>query len=339
MDALSPAPALEESNPRRVLLTGATGFVGRNLWPVLRQSGCSVRCLTRNPECARRHWPEREWAGGDVGDEETLLAALAGCDAAYYLVHGMAEGKGDFRQRELASARRFLHASGTAGVRRIIYLGGMAPQGPLSEHLRSRLEVGETLRSGTVSTIELRASMIVGHGSLSWLIVRDLTARLPIMVLPGWLKSRTQPIALGDVLAGLQAALDLPLDGCECFDLPGPETLSAKEILIRISAIMSLRRPVMIEVPVLSPWLSSHWVRFVTRADWTVAREIVVGLTDDVVARDARFWELCGRRDLIPFDQAVREALREEAREAPPGGFWGAVEGWIARGSGRSVRQ
>ncbi|MGV3722564.1 MAG: NAD-dependent epimerase, partial [Actinomycetota bacterium] len=226
-----------------------------------------------------------------------------------------------------------------AGVQRLVYLGGIRPQGPLSEHLLSRLEVGEMLRSGSVSTVELRASMIIGHGSLSWLIVRDLAARLPFMILPSWLKSRTQPIAIVDVVRALLDALELRLEGSDHFDIPGPETLTARDIMFRIAKTMGLPQPVVVEVPVLTPWLSSHWVRFVTRAEWAVAREIVVGLTDDMLAADNRFWKLTHHEDLLPFDDAVREALRAEGQDAPIPGFWGSVEAAMARRARPRARQ
>src|SRR5688572_29510453 len=257
----------------RVLLTGASGFVGKHLWPVLEGAGHQVLGLSRDPERARRRQPHGEWRQGDVGDERSVAAALEGCDASYYLVHGMAEGGDDYRSREVEAARSFSAAAASAGLRRIVYLGGMAPAGDVSEHLRSRLEVGAALREGAVPTIELRSSMIVGYGSLSWLMVRDLAARLPFMVLPRWLKSQTQPVAIEDVVAALTAAQSLPLEESAWFDLPGPETLSGREILEQAAQAMELPRPLAIEVPVLSPWLSSHWVHFVTRAEWAVARE------------------------------------------------------------------
>jgi uncharacterized protein YbjT (DUF2867 family) len=331
--AAPPASAHE-----RVLLTGATGFVGQHLWPALIRAGYQVRCLTRNLPRAQERWPDRDWAQGDVADEDQSTRALEGCAAAYYLVHGMAEGGTGFRQHEIETAQRFARAAARAGVSRIVYLGGMRPQGALSEHLRSRLEVGEVLRGGSVQTVELRASMIIGAGSLSWLIVRDLAARLPLMVLPRWLKSRTQPVAIADVVQALLDALAVPLPGSESFDLPGPETLSAKEVLVRIASALGLRRPVMIEVPVLSPWLSSHWVRFVTRADWSVAREIVVGLTDDMMAQDDQYWKLTNHRDLVPFGEAVRQTLAAEERAAPAPGFWGGVERWMAARAPRPRR-
>jgi len=195
--------------------------------------------------------------------------------------------------------------------------------------------VGEALRAGPAPTVELRASMIVGHGSLSWLIVRDLAARLPVMVLPRWLRSRTQPIAIDDVVVALVRALDVPLDANAWFDVPGPETLSGKEILERTARVMGLGAPLSIDVPFLTPRLSSLWLRLVTRANWTVAREVVIGLTEDLLAKDERFWALIDHALRTPFDAAARQALAEERRECRPGGFWGAVE--RARGVGRSV--
>ena len=193
-----------------ILLTGATGFVGRALYPALVQRG-SIRCLSRNAERARATWPGRDWVAGDVGDPAACTRALDGCDAAFYLVHSIGEGR-DFRRREVETARRFAEMAGRAGARRLVYLGGVAPSGRASEHLRSRREVGEALRAGPVPTVELRASMIIGHGSLSWLIVRDLAARLPVMVLPRWLRSRTEPVAVDDVVVALVGALDVPLE-------------------------------------------------------------------------------------------------------------------------------
>jgi len=286
-----------------VLLTGATGFVGSAVRPALAAMGWHVRCLTRDVSQARKRQPALDWVGGDVGDAASCARALDGCQAA-----------------------------AAAGVERIVYLGGVAPAGSGSEHLRSRLDVGERLRAGPVKTIELRASMIVGHGSLSWLIVRDLAARLPVMVLPQWLKSSTQPVAIGDVVIALVRALDLPLATSACFDLPGPLALSGKEILEETARVMGLPHPRMIEVPLLSPRLSALWVRFVTLAKWSVAREVVVGLADDLLARDDRFWRLIDHPNRLTFAEAARVALSAERRQQPVAGTWGAIE--QARGLG-----
>lgn len=310
---------------RSLLLTGATGFVGSAVRAALAREGWRVRCLTRDAARARAREPALEWVQGDVADPASSTRALDGCQAALYLVHGIGEGP-DYHRHEVSAASTFARAAAAAGVERIVYLGGVAPTGAGSEHLRSRLEVGEALRSGPVKTIELRASMIVGHGSLSWLIVRDLAARLPFMILPQWLKSRTQPVAIDDVVTALARALDLPLEAGASFDIPGPVTLSGREILEETARVMGLRHPRMIEVPLLSPRLSSLWVRFVTRAQWSVAREVVVGLTEDLLARDGRFWELIGHPHRLSFAEAARLALDAERGDRHVQGTWGAIE-------------
>lgn len=307
---------------RKILLTGATGFVGGAVRPALVASGWQVRGLTRDAARARLRAPELEWIEGDVADAR---AALEGCEAALYLVHGIGEGA-DYHAREVEAAERFAAAAAAAGVKRIVYLGGVAPGGAGSDHLRSRLDVGEALRRGTVLCVELRASMIVGHGSLSWLIVRDLAARLPVMVLPRWLRSRTEPVAIHDVVIALVRALELPLASSEWFDVPGPEILSGSEILERTSHVMGLPRPRTISVPLLTPHLSSLWVRFVTRARWSIAREVVVGLTEDLLAKSDRFWPLIDHPTRLTFAEAAVSALDAERAEPPARGPWGLVE-------------
>lgn len=310
---------------RSLLLTGATGFVGGAVRPALAARGWRVRCLTRDAARARKHAPELDWVQGDVGDPSSCARALDGCEGALYLVHGIGE-RGDYHEREVAAAANFSRAAAAAGVERIVYLGGVAPGGPGSDHLRSRLDVGEALRSGPVKTIELRASMIVGNGSLSWLIVRDLAARLPVMILPRWLKSRTEPVAIDDIVVALVRALDMPLEASSWFDVPGPEILSGKEILQATARAMGLKSPRTIDIPLLSPKLSSLWVRFVTRAKWSVAREVVVGLSEDLLARDDRFWRLIAHPRRLRFADAARVALAAERREGPIAGAWAAVE-------------
>lgn len=308
-----------------LLLTGATGFVGGAVRSALEAKGWRVRCLTRDAARARLRQPDLEWVEGNVGDQASCSVALSGCRAALYLVHGIGEGA-DYHQHEVTAATAFSKAAAAAGVERIVYLGGVAPAGAGSDHLRSRLDVGEALRAGPVETVELRASMIVGHGSLSWLIVRDLAARLPFMVLPRWLKSRTQPIAIDDVVVALVRALELPPTASAWFDIPGPVTLSGKEILEETARVMGLRHPRMVEVPLLSPRLSSLWVRFVTRAQWSVAREVVVGLTEDLLAEDERFWQLIGHPHRSSFAEAARLALDAERGDGRVRGVWGAIE-------------
>jgi uncharacterized protein YbjT (DUF2867 family) len=267
----------------------------------------------------------------DVSDASSMAGALTGCEAALYLIHGMASHADDFREVEIRQAQAFSREAAAAGLNRIVYLGGVAAPADASEHLRSREEVGEVLRAGDVPTVELRASMIVGEGSLSWLIVRDLAARLPVMILPSWLRSRTEPVSIDDIAIALVRSLDLEVEGSAWFDVPGPDVLSGRDILERTAHVLGVARPLMVQVPLLSPKLSSHWVRFVTRAEWSVAREIVVGLKTDLVAQDDHFWSMIGHTDRRSFETAAKDAVEVEREGAPIPGFWGWVERNLAR--------
>ncbi len=296
-----------------ILVLGATGFVGRALVPALVADGERVRAASRAP----RPQPNERgvaWVRCDVTLPETLPAALEGVDTAYWLVHSMGRsGERDYRAAERAAAEAFTAAAAASGLRRIVYLGGVAPRGAPSEHLASRLEVGAILRAGRVPTVELRASMIIGAGSASWQIVRDLARRLPFMVLPRWLASRSCPVALDDVIAALLAARRIPLEASAWFDVPGPETLSAREILLRVAALDRRRIPAL-SVPVLTPRLSAMWLALVTSADYQLARELVLGLTTDLLPRDERYWQLIGHPARRSFDEAARLALANEAQ-------------------------
>lgn len=310
---------------RTLLLTGASGFVGRTMWPLLVSKGWDVRCLTRDRLRAQQLYGDRNWVQGDLSDADVCTSALQGCEAALYLVHSIGEGQ-NFGRHEVDTAKRFAENASKAAVSRVVYLGGVAPAGNASAHLASRLAVGEALRAGAVPTVELRASMIIGHGSLSWLMVRDLAARLPVMVLPAWLRSRSQPVAIADVAIALCKALEMPIRQNTWFDLPGPQIMSAHQILNATAAAMNLPKPLTIEVPLLSSRLSAHWLRFVTRADWTVAKELVSGLTTDLLARDGSYWQLIDHLSLQPFAEAARTALAAEQAEGKMKGAWGIFE-------------
>lgn len=316
---------------KTVAVVGATGFVGRALLPALVAQGHHVRACARSADPARSSGPV-EWIRVDVLRPETLTPALAGAQAAYYLVHGM--GRRGYAERDRRAASAFVRAAEDAGLERIVYLGGVAPSGPASPHLASRLEVGEVLRSGAVPAIELRASMIIGAGSASWRMVRDLALRLPVMVLPAWLRSRTRPIAVDDVVGALVDALELPLEHSEWFDIPGPETLSGKEILLRLAALGGRRVPTL-SVPVLTPNLSALWLLLVTRESFAIGRELVAGLEHDLLPANERYWELSGRRQLTDFDTAARRAL--EAERAGGGGGWARLEERLVARVGRRL--
>jgi uncharacterized protein YbjT (DUF2867 family) len=318
---------------RRVLLTGATGFVGRAVHPALAGAGWNVLCATRRPEEAQARDPKRIWVRLDTERTETLGPALSGVDAVVYLIHSMGQS-GDFEAKERAAAEGFRGAAEAAGVRRIVYLGGVAPAGEASKHLRSRMTTGEVLRGGRVSVIELRAAMIIGAGGLSWQMVRDLSARLPLMILPNWLQNASQPVALDDVVAAIVHAVSAPHDGSGVFDVPGPETLTGEQILKRIGKLLGIR-PYTIRVPVLTPRLSSYWLKLVTRADFSVAQELVEGLTSDLVARGIEYWALMPGYQRTPFDDAALAALHDE-HEGLSGGTR-ALEWLLQRASRKFV--
>lgn len=322
---------VEEMSP--VLLTGATGFVGRHVLPALVEAGFGVRCASRRPPKSAGTDSIR-WVEMDVERPETMALALRGVRSVVYLVHGMGEG-GDYEARERESAIQFAEEADRAGVRRIVYLGGIAPMGRPSKHLRSRLATGEIFRNGPVPTIELRAGMVIGAGSESWRIVRDLAMRLPAMVLPQWSRTRSQPIAIEDVVVALVQSLQLPEEDVGCYDLPGPETLSAKDILFRIARLRGMQ-PRVVNVPFLTPGLSSHWLRLVTRANFQVAQQLVLGLTSDLISPDDGFWRLLPNHERVSFDDAARRALLEEEASVPLSGK--AFEAVIRRVSRRSDR-
>jgi uncharacterized protein YbjT (DUF2867 family) len=308
---------LRELAQKRILLTGASGFVGRHLFHTLRAAGCDVRCVSRNLERARHAHPDRDWVRLDMDDPASVTSALEGCHAAYYLIHGMSDGT-DYEEREARSAERFATAAQRAGLQRIVYLGGVQPAGPPSRHLRSRLQTGNILRQGTVSTVELRAAMVIGKGGSSWEIVRDLSVRLPVMVLPKWLQNRSQPIAIADVVFALFAALALPDTMAGAYDLPGPESISHRDLLRRVATVYRHMPPMMIDLPVLTPTLSSYWIALVTRADGKLAQELVQGLTSDLLAAGAGLWQHFPKYRRTPLDQAIRHAFEDENTSDDP---------------------
>lgn len=300
----------------RVLLTGATGFVGCHLYHALVAAGIDVHCATRNPDAARSAHRDREWVRLDVEDEQSVDRALKGCDAAYYLIHGMGQGS-DYPEREANSASNFSRAAARAGLRRIVYLGGVLPAGGRSsKHLESRERTGILLRSGTVSAIEMRAAMIIGEGSVSWTMVRDLAGRLPAMILPRWLRNHSYPVSIDDVVWGLLAALFEPGHDSRVFELPGPERISHRDVLQRVAALLGHTRP-MVNVPVLTPRLSSYWIALVTRVSLSMAKELVEGVRYDLEPREAVLWNAVAHEP-IGLEDAARLALGDEgAGDAP----------------------
>jgi uncharacterized protein YbjT (DUF2867 family) len=300
-----------------VLLTGATGFVGSHLAVSLCATGYTVRCATRSVEKARLNCPELDWVELDLQRPQTIASALAGCESAVFLVHGMEPGHSeDYPERERAGAQAFAAAAGAAGLSRIVYLGGVIPVAGSSRHLLSRQQTGEILRNGPVETIELRAAMVIGTGSASWTMVRDLARRLPAMVLPRWLRNTSFPIAIEDVVHGIVAALTLPGRGSRVYELPGRERLMHRDVMVRAAAAMGRRRP-MISVPILTPRLSSYWIALVTRTSLAMAKELVEGVRFNLEPVGASLWDEIGYQPMA-VDEAIRRALIDETSMVIP---------------------
>lgn len=297
-----------------VLVTGATGYVGGLLVPRLLDAGWRVRALTRSAERLRsREWADRvEVVEGDVTSGADLREALSGVDVAYYLVHSM-DGGGDLARRDRELAEGFAAAAADEQVGRIVYLGGLHPQGAdLSVHLASRVEVGQVLLDGPVPTAVLQAAVVLGDGSVSFDMLRYLTERLPAMVAPSWLRNRIQPIAVDDALHYLVGAAGLPPDVNRTFDIGGPDVLTYEQMIQRFAAVNGLRRRLILGVPLLTPWLAGHWVGLITPVKADVAKPLVGSLVHEVVRRERDLDEYVGlpAGGLLDFDEAVGRAMR-----------------------------
>lgn len=295
----------------KALVTGATGYVGGRLVPELLSAGIEVRAMARTPgKLDNRDWrPEVEVVAGDVNDSESLERALAGVDVAYYLVHSMADSTG-YADLDREAATRFAEAAEGAGVGRIVYLGGIAPTGEkLSIHLQSRREVGEVFLASGVPTAVLQAGVILGSGSASFEMMRNLSERLPVMVAPKWIKNRIQPIAVRDVLSYLAKAAELPADVNRTFDIAGPDILTYRDMMKRYARLAGLTERRILALPALTPRLAGLWVGLVTPVPTGVARPLVGSLIHEVLAKENDFAEFAPEVEPIGFDEAVELAL------------------------------
>ena len=301
---------MEQQSKKPILVTGATGYVGGRLIPRLLDAGYIVRAMVRDPSRLQgRSWIDQvEIYKGDVLQPETLFPALEGVDVAYYLIHSMMAGTG-FHQRDQRAAHSFAAAAKKGEVRKIIYLGGLGdPNADLSDHLRSRQQTGTALQSAGVHVLEFRAGVIVGAGSASFEMIRYLTERVPIMISPRWVYTRTQPISIGNILDYLTAAVEFPLDDHQVVEIGGPQVLSYEDMLRGYARIRGLRRAIL-PVPILTPRLSSYWVHWVTPIPAALARPLIEGLRNEVIVHDHQAQQLFPSVKLTPYDQAVEVAL------------------------------
>jgi uncharacterized protein YbjT (DUF2867 family) len=299
---------------KNIFIAGASGYVGSRLVPRLLEKKYPVRCLARNPEKLKgRSWKGVEIVQGDVLKPGTLLPLLQGIDIAYYLVHAMGNSE-DFSEKDAVSARNFARAAAEAGVQRIIYLGGLGDEEQnLSEHLKSRQEVGAILGETGIPVTELRASIIIGSGSASFEIIRDLVKKLPLMITPRWVNSLCQPIAIRDVLNYLSGILEEPRTAGQIYDIGGEEKLTYSDMMRLVAEVMG-KKLFIIYVPVLTPRLSAYWLNLVTTVPMSIAFPLVEGLRNDTVCRDNRIRELVPI-PLTPFNLAVKRALDIEKQQ------------------------
>lgn len=312
-DVTSPAP--EQPSPKVVAVTGVTGYVGGRLVPELLAAGYKVRAIARKPDRLRdRPWrSEVEVAKADVSDLDEIRAALVGADVAYYLIHSLGTGH-TFEARDRQAALNFGQAAREAGVQRIVYLGGMYPKDEeLSPHLRSRKEVGDILLACGVPTTVLQAAVILGSGSASFEMMRYLTERLPAMIAPKWINNRIQPILIVDVLRYLVRSAEMPPEVNRAFDIGGPDVLTYREMMQRYARVAKLPKRVIVSVPVLTPWLSSHWVSVVTPVPAGIAKPLVLSLVHEVFCseHDIARYVPDPPQGLIGFEEAVQMALRK----------------------------
>lgn len=315
--------------PPLVVIGGARGFVGRELARQLQAEGVDLRCGSRHAAAARRHRPHHTWVRLDVDRPDTLRWALDGAHTYVHLVHHLEEDCPDLVAHEVAAAERVVKACARTGVKRIVYLGAPPPGPDGSVHLRARFETGQVFHRSPIPSFELRASMIVGPGSASWQMVRDLALRLPALALPPWASTRTQPVWIGDVVAALRACIFLPETDAGVWNLPGPDVLTGEEILLTVAKQAALR-PAKVRLRALPTSLSAVAVGLVTGTDPRVAKRLLHGLGADNLFHDRDLFAHLGGRSPRRFADAVAEVLADPRDKAEGlAGGWERTHRWL----------
>lgn len=325
--------SLPKTNPMKILLTGANGYIGKRLLPLLLEQNHEVICLVRDP---RRFELEESLKAkvtlvkADLLKPESLKNLPTDVDAAYYLVHSMGSAGQDFYDAEARSAQNFTDYINTTSARQVIYLSGLAQGKKLSKHMASRSNVETILRTGKVPVTVLRASIIIGSGSASFEIIRDLVEKLPVMITPRWLNSRCQPIGIRDVLFYLTGVLTCP--GCQnqTLDIGGPEVLTYKQMLLKLAELRGLKRYI-ITLPVLTPKLSSYWLYFVTSTTFSLARSLVASLKSDAVVQNSKIQELMSHQ-CLPYEETLKLAFSKIEQNS-------VVSSWTDALVGGTIRQ
>lgn len=303
-------------NRQKILITGANGFIGRRVTKRLLSENVAISCMVRDKNSPLNLPPEVDIVQADLLKPETLISLFDSIDTAFYLVHSMAGGRKGFEERDRRAAENFRDAAEKAGVKRVIYLGGLGEAGDnLSEHLKSRLEVAEILSKGSFATTFFRAAIIIGAGGASFEMIRALTERLPLMITPAWVSTKCQPIAVDDVIEYLAQSLFLPETAGRSFDVGGPDILTYREMLEKFAEIEG-RKLFILPLPVLTPKLSSYWVGLITPVKPSVSIPLIEGLKNEVICRENDIQKFIPIK-LTSYLESVKRALAEDGVKLP----------------------
>lgn len=297
----------------KILVLGGTGYVGRNLVPRLLEKGHQVRCLVRDPERFGSY--DAEVVHGDASDETAMELAVSGCDCIVHLIHSMGSHSKQFEELDSRIANNVATVASRNKIKHIVYLGGLGSRhSAQTPHLRSRHEVARILRKGGSPVTELRAAVIIGSGSASFEMIKTLVKRLPVMISPKWVNVKTQPIAIDDVLRYIVSSLEMTIDQSRSIDIGGPTVLSYRDMMLEVAKQMQVRR-IIIPVPVLTPWLSSHWVNLVTSVNGPLARALIESVRSETTCENDLARQIFDFEPL-GFEEAVAKALARDRREA-----------------------